>query len=69
MELDRAMVPGGWMSVMWKTAFMAGSSKHGNTFLASVACIWLVARTLRRADAPENHLQNPGNNKNGSSDR
>lgn len=46
MELDRATVPWGCMSVMWKTAFMAGSSKQGNTFLAAVACIWLAARTL-----------------------
>ncbi len=35
-------------SVMWNTAFIAGSSKQGNAFLASVACIWVVATTLKK---------------------
>ena len=39
MPLERAMVSRGWMRVMWKTAFMAGSSKQGKAFLASVGCI------------------------------
>lgn len=34
------------MRVMLKTAFMAGSSKHGKDFRASAACIWVVATTL-----------------------
>ena len=37
--LDKATVPRGWVTVMWKMAFMAGSSKQGNAFLASVGCI------------------------------
>lgn len=35
-----------WMIVTLNSAFMAGSSKQGNTFLASVGCIWLVAMNL-----------------------
>lgn len=31
---------------MLKLAFMAGSSKQGKAFLASVGCIWVVATTL-----------------------
>lgn len=44
--LDRAVVPWSWMRLMWKIAFIAGSSKQGNAFLASVGCIWVVATTL-----------------------
>lgn len=47
MPLDRAMVFGSWMTVMLNTAFMAGSSKQGNVFLAYVACICEVATTLQ----------------------
>lgn len=50
MALDRATVPWGWMRVMWKMAFIAGSSKQGKAFLASVGCIWVVAKTLMTAD-------------------
>lgn len=41
-----AWVPNLWMIVTLNSAFMAGSSKQGNTFLASVGCIWLVAMNL-----------------------
>ena len=46
--LDRATKLLGWMMVMLNVAFMAGSSKHGKDFRASVACICVVASTLPR---------------------
>lgn len=46
MPLDSATVPWGCSRVMWKMAFMAGSSKQGKAFLASVGCIWVVATIL-----------------------
>lgn len=51
LPLDRATVLGSWMMVMLKTAFMAGSSKHGNAFLANVACICEAATILQKISA------------------
>lgn len=48
MPLDSATVPWGCSRVMWKMAFMAGSSKQGKAFLASVGCIWVVATILSK---------------------
>lgn len=47
--LDKAVNPLGWMRVMLNVAFMAGSSKHGKDFRASVDCICVVASTLPEA--------------------
>lgn len=48
LPLDKAVVDRSWTMVTLKTAFMAGSSKHGKVFLACVACICEVAIILFR---------------------
>lgn len=45
--LESARVPGSCSSVILKVAFIAGSSKQGNAFRASVGCICVVATTLK----------------------
>lgn len=42
----RARVFGLWMIVTLNTAFISGSSKQGNTFLASVGCKLVATRNL-----------------------
>ena len=45
--LDRAFMLDFLTKVMLNVALMAGSSKHGKVFLASVACSWVVASHLK----------------------
>ena len=47
LELANDVIVGRRTSVTSNVALMAGSSKQGNTFRASVGCIWVVAMYLK----------------------
>lgn len=45
-ELLAAFVPTGWITLSLQTDFIAGSSKQGANFLASIGSIWVTAAYL-----------------------
>ena len=55
---DRAVYSVSWTITVENVAFMAGSSKHGRAFLASVGSNFVVARRLKEQDEYQFEVSN-----------